>query len=146
MLLECLRTDLKALVAEIEAFTSVEYQSSAEDPIRKTLTAILLRFDVVRLVLRYIYPLSEILSDSEDLDTTTNADTLNIKGLNQNQILRAVAVRRLQEYPSLQEAIEALGIDTRTLKRYAAYNETDDRVLPDGENIPLPEALMEGAL
>ena len=53
-------------------------------------------------------------------------DTLNIKGLNQNQILQTVAKKRLEQYPSQREAAESLGIDTRTLKKYAAYNETDD--------------------
>ena len=53
-------------------------------------------------------------------------DTLNIKGLSQNQILQAVAKKRLEQYPSQREAAESLGIDIRTLKKYAAYNETDD--------------------
>lgn len=53
-------------------------------------------------------------------------DTLNIKGLNQNQILQAIAEKRLEQYPTQREAAESLGIATRTLKRYAAYNEPDD--------------------
>ena len=53
-------------------------------------------------------------------------DTLNIKGLNQMQILQAVAEKRLEQYPNQREAAESLGIDIRTLKKYAAYNETDD--------------------
>ena len=53
-------------------------------------------------------------------------DTLNIKGLNQNQILQAVAEKRLEQYPTQREAAESLGIDIRTLKKYAAYNEPDD--------------------
>ena len=53
-------------------------------------------------------------------------DTLNIKGLNRNQILQAIAEKRLEQYPTWREAAESLGIDIRTLKKYAAYNETDD--------------------
>ena len=53
-------------------------------------------------------------------------DILNIKGLNQNQILQAVAKKRLEQYPTQREAAASLGIDVRTLKRYIAYNETDD--------------------
>ena len=53
-------------------------------------------------------------------------DALNIKGLNHNQILQAVAKKRLEQYPSQREAAESLGVDSRTLKKYAAYNETDD--------------------
>ena len=53
-------------------------------------------------------------------------DILNIKGLNQNQILQAVAEKRLEQYPTQREAAESLGIDVRTLKKYAAYNEADD--------------------
>ena len=51
---------------------------------------------------------------------------LNIKGLNQNQILQAVAKKRLEQYPTQREAAASLGIDVRTLKRYAGYNETGD--------------------
>ena len=53
-------------------------------------------------------------------------DTLNIKGLNLNQILQAVAEKRLEQYPTQRKAAESLGIDIRTLKKYATYNETDD--------------------
>ena len=53
-------------------------------------------------------------------------DILNIKGLNQNQILQAVAKKRLEQYPTQREAAASLGIDVRTLKRYAGYNETGD--------------------
>ena len=59
-------------------------------------------------------------------DAVEDPDTLNIKGLNQNQILQIVAEKRLEQYPTQREAAESLGIDIRTLKRYAAYNETDD--------------------
>ena len=48
-------------------------------------------------------------------------ELLNIRDMNQNQILRAVALRRIKEYPSLREAAESLDIDIRTLQRYAQW-------------------------
>ena len=51
---------------------------------------------------------------------------LNIRDMNQNQILRAVAQRRIKEYPSLREAAKSLDIDIRTLQRYAQWKEPDD--------------------
>ena len=49
---------------------------------------------------------------------------LNIRDMNQNQILRTVALRRIKEYPSLREAAESLDIDIRTLQRYAQWQES----------------------
>ena len=49
---------------------------------------------------------------------------LNIRDMNQNQILRTVALRRIKEYPSLREAAESLDIDVRTLQRYAQWQES----------------------
>ena len=51
---------------------------------------------------------------------------LNIRDMNQNQILRAVAQRRIKEYPSLREAAKSLGIDIRTLQRYARWEESSN--------------------
>ena len=49
--------------------------------------------------------------------------SFNIENMNLNQILRAVAQKRLEQYPSLREAAESLGIDVRTLRRYAQWKE-----------------------
>ena len=127
-------------MVEIETFTSGESEANAEDPRCKSLTAILLRIDVAKFVLRYIHPFSEILNasdllgDSEAINLYENADTLNIEGLNQHQILQAVAAKRLQAYPSQREAADSLGIDIRTLKRYAAYKASENFVLREEEN------------
>lgn len=43
--------------------------------------------------------------------------------MNQNQILRAVAQKRIQRYSTLQKAAASLGIDTRTLQKYAEWQE-----------------------
>ena len=51
---------------------------------------------------------------------------LNIRDLNQHQILHAVARKRVEQYPSLREAAESLDIDIRTLQRYARSEESDN--------------------
>jgi DNA-binding NtrC family response regulator len=50
-----------------------------------------------------------------------NREFLNIEDMNQNQILRAVAQKRIQQYESLREAAESLDIDIRTLRRHAQW-------------------------
>ena len=56
---------------------------------------------------------------------TGKMESLNIGDLNQNQILRAVAQKRIQQYTSLREAAESLNIDIRTLQRYAHWKDPD---------------------
>ena len=51
---------------------------------------------------------------------------LNIEDMNQNQILCAVAQRRIQQHSSLREAAESLDIDIRTLRRHAQSEQSDD--------------------
>ena len=53
-------------------------------------------------------------------------ESLNIRNMNQNQILRAVAQRRIKQHSSLREAAKSLGIDIRTLQRYAQWKESDN--------------------
>ena len=53
-------------------------------------------------------------------------ESLNIRNMNQNQILRAVAQSRIKEYSSLREAAKSLDIDIRTLQRYANWKEQDE--------------------
>ena len=55
-------------------------------------------------------------------------ESLNIADMNQNQILRAVAQKRIQQHTSLREAAESLNIDIRTLQRYAHWEEPDNEV------------------
>ena len=52
-------------------------------------------------------------------------ESASIKNMNLNQILRAVAQKRIQQYTSLREAAESLNIDVRTLRKYAQWKETD---------------------
>ena len=69
-------------------------------------------------------------SDVESLMTlireTSDADYLNIASLNKNQILRTVAEKRIAKCRNKSKAAESLGIDVRTLRKYAAYEESDD--------------------
>ena len=53
-------------------------------------------------------------------------ESINIGDLNQNQILRAVAQKRIEQYTSLREAAESLNIDIRTLQKYAHWRESDN--------------------
>ena len=66
------------------------------------------------------------LSVSKMEKNIENGKFLNIENMNQNQILRAVAQKRIQQYASLREAAESLGIDTRTLRRHAQWKEPDE--------------------
>lgn len=43
--------------------------------------------------------------------------------MNLEQILRRVAQRRIEKYPTLTATAKSLGIDVRTLKNYAHANE-----------------------
>ena len=51
-----------------------------------------------------------------------NREFLNIENMDQSQILRAVAQKRIQRYESLREAAESLDIDIRTLRRHAQWD------------------------
>ena len=51
---------------------------------------------------------------------------LNIRDLNQHQILHAVAQKRVEQHSSLREAAESLAIDIRTLQRYARSEESNN--------------------
>ena len=51
---------------------------------------------------------------------------LNIRNMNQHQILSAVARKRVEQYGSLREAAESLDIDIRTLQRYARWEESNN--------------------
>ena len=58
--------------------------------------------------------------------TEETGELLNIKDMNQNQILRAVAQKRIEEYTSLGEAACSLGIDLRTLQKHAHWKTAAD--------------------
>ena len=51
--------------------------------------------------------------------------SVSIENMDLNQILRAVAQKRIQQYKTPREAAESLSIDIRTLQKYAQWKETD---------------------
>lgn len=55
-----------------------------------------------------------------------NPKSLNIENLSWHQILSAVALKRIQQYPTLREAARSLGIDARTLRKHADYKDSDE--------------------
>ncbi len=61
------------------------------------------------------------LPTSHTSKTSTRDDLLDIKNMNQNEILRAVAQNRIEQHASLREAAESLDIDIRTLQKYAQW-------------------------
>ena len=66
--------------------------------------------------------------------TIETGEFLNIQNMNLNQVLRAVAQRRIQQYPTLKAAAKSLDIDLRTLHKYAQWKESgkQKRSLVDG--------------
>ena len=58
--------------------------------------------------------------------TPEQGESLNIENMNLNQILCAVAQKRIEQCTSLREAAESLSIDIRTLQRYKKWKESDD--------------------
>ena len=58
--------------------------------------------------------------------TIEEGESLNIENMNQNQILRAVAQKRIEQYSSLREAAASLNIDIRTLQKHAQWKESGD--------------------
>ena len=66
------------------------------------------------------------LSVSKTAKKIENGESLNIENMNQNQILCAVAQKRIQQYSSLRKAAKSLDIDPRTLQRYLQWKESDD--------------------
>ena len=61
------------------------------------------------------------LPTSHTSKTSAGDDLLDIKNMNQNEILRAVAQNRIEQHTSLREAAESLDIDIRTLQKYAQW-------------------------
>lgn len=58
-----------------------------------------------------------------ETEAATENEILNITGMDRNQILRAVAQKRINAYGTLGQAAASLGIDTRTLQKYAAASD-----------------------
>ena len=76
--------------------------------------------------------LTHLPETSRDLPVPNSAKTeetgelLNITGMNQDQILHAVAQRRIAAYASLGKAAQSLSIDVRTLQKHAHWKAAAD--------------------
>lgn len=73
---------------------------------------------------KFLTHLPKLWRNFQTSDVTTtdeNGELLNIKDMNQHEILRAVAQKRIAEYASLNEAAHSLGIDIRTLQKHAHW-------------------------
>lgn len=66
-----------------------------------------------------------IIGHKLSIQTTEGDEFLDIENMNRNQILRAVAQRRIQQYPTLIAAAKSLDIDPRTLHKYAQWKKSD---------------------
>ena len=66
------------------------------------------------------------LPTSDTSKTSAGDERLDIKNMNQNEILRAVAQNRIEQHASLREAAESLDIDIRTLQKYAQWKEPNN--------------------
>ena len=71
--------------------------------------------------LRYSLPISKMARK-----VIQNRESVDIENMNQDQILHAIAHKRIQQYATLREAAESLCIDVRTLQKYAQHGEFDD--------------------
>ena len=58
--------------------------------------------------------------------TSEGDELLDIKNMNQNEILRAVAQNRIKQHASLREAAESLDIDIRTLQKHAQWKASNN--------------------
>lgn len=67
--------------------------------------------------------LRQVSFNLERLRVVLEREQLNSTDLNREQILRIVAQSRIEKYPTLAAAAKSLGIDVRTLVKYANSNE-----------------------
>ncbi len=66
------------------------------------------------------------LPTSHTSKTSEGDELLDIKNMNQNEILRAVAQNRIKQHASLREAAESLDIDMRTLQKHAQWKASNN--------------------
>ena len=77
-------------------------------------------------LLTHLPEISRDLPVSNSAKTEETGELLNITDMNQHEILRTVAQRRIEEYVSLGEAADSLGIDIRTLQKHAHWKAAAD--------------------
>ena len=85
-----------------------------------------MRQTIIHELSTHLPELWQNLQTSNTATTDRNQELLNIKDMNQHEILRAIAQRRIAEYATLSEAAHSLGIDTRTLQKHAHWQESNN--------------------
>ena len=81
---------------------------------------------IIHEFLTHLPEFSQNLQDTHTITSDANGELLNIKNMNQHEILREVAQRRIEAYASLNKAARSLGIDIRTLQKHAHWEEHND--------------------
>lgn len=81
---------------------------------------------IIHEFLTHLPEFSQNLEDTHTITSDANGELLNIKNMNQHEILREVAQRRIEAYASLNKAARSLGIDIRTLQKHAHWEEHSD--------------------
>lgn len=82
-----------------------------------------IRQTIIRELSKHLPELSHNFETSHTLATDENSELLNIKDMNQHEILREVAQKRIAECASLSDAAHSLDIDIRTLQKHASWQQ-----------------------
>ena len=82
-----------------------------------------IRQTIIRELSKHLPELSGNFETSNMPTTDENRDLLNIKDMNQHEILRAIAQKRISECASLSDAAHSLDIDIRTLQKHARWQQ-----------------------
>ena len=114
--------NLKQTTAQIEAVGSQEADLENLNEIQESLKQALFEVNMAIFALEH----TDLLVRLADTKMHDIEEHLNITNMNFREILRAVAERRIQQYPSLREAAVSLGIDIRTLQKYAQWQNPDN--------------------
>ena len=114
--------NLKQITAQIEAVGSQEADLENLNEIQESLKQALFEVNMAIFALEH----TDLLVRLADTKMHDIEEHLNITNMNFREILRAVAERRIQQYPSLREAAVSLGIDIRTLQKYAQWQDPDN--------------------
>ena len=114
--------NLKQITAQIEAVGSQEGDLENLNEIQESLKQALFEVNMAIFALEH----TDLLVRLADTKMHDIEEYLNIRNMNFREILRAVAERRIQQYPSSRKAAASLGIDKRTLQKYAQWQDPDN--------------------
>ena len=117
MLVAPLIDNLEQIIAQIEAVVSEEADLESLNEIQESLKQALFQVNIAVFALEH----TDVLVMLADRKMHDVEEHLNIRNMKFREILSAVAQRRISQYPSLREAAKSLGIDVRTLQKYAQW-------------------------